>query len=239
MSGGGDPLKGGFLRGPKRGDVALTDAEAAAAKIKVKVNKGIGVMARVCTCRSLRSACLLQPRSASDVLTGAATANLPVAGAAISEPHYMCAAAAEIPVFTDNVPTPAEEARAAGLPAKAQCAEGEEPQALMMQPASNSADGCQSSSVLVAHVANRNTNAFIHLTVLQLLGRYRSNAICCSILLQSHISAAVARPRPRSCCLGGFTAQASHGASPELAIPLDGHAVPPLLRLSLQAHSKS
>ena len=45
VSGGGDPLKGGFLRGPKRGDVALTEAEAAAAKIKVKVNTVFGVTA--------------------------------------------------------------------------------------------------------------------------------------------------------------------------------------------------
>jgi hypothetical protein len=43
MNAGRDPLKGGFLRAPKRGDAmeSLTEAEAAAAKIKVKVNTDV------------------------------------------------------------------------------------------------------------------------------------------------------------------------------------------------------
>lgn len=41
MDAGRDPLKGGFVRAPKRGDAAepLTEAEAAAAKTKVKVSQ--------------------------------------------------------------------------------------------------------------------------------------------------------------------------------------------------------
>lgn len=58
MDAGRDPLKGGFVRAPKRGDASLTEAEAAAAKIKVKVRLA------VLTCPPLQLACFARDQNA-------------------------------------------------------------------------------------------------------------------------------------------------------------------------------